>query len=118
MARPSHYWSRRQFVRTASGAGLAVLAGCGRLPWPAQAPTKAPRIGFLAPSIVDLPLFVQGLREFGYVEGQNIAIEPRFAEETVEQLLRPAAELVRLPVDVIVTVGTPAATAAKQATDT
>src|SRR5207244_3584263 len=62
--------------------------------------------------------FRQGLRELGYVEGQNIAIEYRFAEGRPERLPALAAELVRLKVDVIVAGGPPAPGAAKQATGT
>ena len=58
----------------------------------------------------------QGLRERGWVEGQNIAIEARFAEGRTDQLPALAAELVRLKVDLIATTSTPAALAAKQAT--
>ena len=58
------------------------------------------------------------LRELGYVEGQNIAFESRFAEGKIDQLPGLAAELVGLKVDVIVTSGTPASLAAKQATGT
>ena len=61
----------------------------------------------LGPSLTDNPhdleAFRQGLRELGYVEGQNIAIEYRFAEGQPERLPALAAELVRLKVDVIVT---------------
>ena len=60
--------------------------------------------------------FRQGLRELGYVEGQNIVLEYRWAEGQLERLPALAAELVRLKVDVIVTDGTPAARAAKDAT--
>jgi putative ABC transport system substrate-binding protein len=89
----------------------------------AQAPAKVPRIGFLsARPPTDNPYFLeafrQGLRELGYVEGQNIATEYRFAEGRPERLPALAAELVRLKVDVIVTAGTPAPLAAKQATST
>src|SRR5262249_44587125 len=59
-----------------------------------------------------------GLAERGYSEGQNIALESRFADGRVEPLTDLAAELVRLNVDVIVTWGTPAAHAAKRATQT
>jgi putative tryptophan/tyrosine transport system substrate-binding protein len=58
----------------------------------------------------------QGLRDLGWVEGRNIAVEARFAEGKTEQLPTLAAELVRLKVDLIVTSTTPAALAAKQAT--
>jgi putative ABC transport system substrate-binding protein len=60
----------------------------------------------------------RGLRELGWVEGQNITIEPRFAEGQTERLPALAAELVRLRMDVIVTSTTPAALAAKHATTT
>ena len=62
--------------------------------------------------------FRQGLRELDYVEGQNIAIEWRHSEGRVERLPAVATELVRLKVDVIVTGGTPALLAAKDATNT
>jgi len=60
----------------------------------------------------------QRLRELGYLEGQNIAFESRFAEGKTDRLPGLAAELVALKVDVIVTSGTPASLAAKQATRT
>lgn len=89
----------------------------------AQQSRKVPRIGCLlpgSPSTVGhlVEAFRQGLRELGYVEGQNIAIECRWAEGRVERLPDLAAELVRLNVDVIVTAATPAIQAAKQATKT
>jgi putative ABC transport system substrate-binding protein len=60
----------------------------------------------------------EGLRGLGYVEGQNVAYEARFAEGKTERLPALAAELVRLKIDVIVATGGPAAVAAKQATST
>jgi len=89
----------------------------------AQTPPKVPRVGFLHPlSPTDDPhlpeAFRQGLRELGYVEGQNIAIEYRFAEARPDRLPALAAELVRLKVDVIVTAAPAAPEAAKQATNT
>jgi putative ABC transport system substrate-binding protein len=60
--------------------------------------------------------FQQGLHDFGYIEGQNIVIEYRYANGNLERLPDLAAELVRVPVDVIVTSGEPAALAAKRAT--
>jgi putative ABC transport system substrate-binding protein len=62
--------------------------------------------------------FREGLRELGYVEGQNIKIESRWAEGNYDRLPGLAADLVRLKVDVIVTYGTPASQAAKRATGT
>jgi putative tryptophan/tyrosine transport system substrate-binding protein len=65
-----------------------------------------------------LEAFRQGLRDLGYVEGQNLVIEYRYAEGKAERLPDLAAELVRLKVDVIVAGGTPAPLAAKHATST
>jgi len=89
----------------------------------AQAPAKVPRIGFLSSGSPTqtapyAEAFREGLRELGYVEGQNIAIEYRFAEGRPERLPALAAELVRLKVDIIVTTAGPAPEAAKQATST
>jgi putative ABC transport system substrate-binding protein len=89
----------------------------------AQQPKKTPRIGFLlAPSrsavSESLDAFRQGLRDLGYIEGQNIVIEYRYAEGKFERLPDFAAELVRLKVDVIATGGSPAIQAAKDATRT
>jgi len=102
----------------------ALAAGSLAAPRVAQAQQagKVPRIGFLffgspGPS-PELAAFRQGLRELGYIEGQNIPIEYRFASGRVERLPELAAELVRLKVDVIVTPATPASLAAKQATST
>jgi len=84
---------------------------------------KVPRIGFLSPGSLSsvtgrYEAFRQGLRELGYVEGKNIIIEPRYAEGKVDRLPPLAAELVRLKVDIIVTVTTPGVLAAKKATET
>jgi putative tryptophan/tyrosine transport system substrate-binding protein len=91
-------------------------------PGTAQAPAKVLRIGVLAPGCGTpspiLEPFLQGLRARGYVEGQTLAIEWRYAEGRAERFAELAAEMVRLPVDLIVAVSTPAALAAKQATAT
>ena len=84
---------------------------------------KAARIGMLLGVSPDfaapyMATFRQGLHELGYTEGQNIAIESRFATGNGAPLSDLVAALVRLPVDVIVTWGTPAALAAKHATST
>jgi putative ABC transport system substrate-binding protein len=87
----------------------------------AQRPAKIPRVGILrvdSPPQRTLDEFRQGLRELGYVEGQNIALEIRSAEEQLERLPALAAELVRLQVDVIVTHGIPGIRAARDATST
>ena len=87
----------------------------------AQQSGKIHRIGFLrsaAPPESYIEAFRQGLRELGYLEGKNIVIEYRYAEGKSGRLPDLAAELVRLPVDVIVIDGQGATTAAKNATKT
>src|SRR5713101_5145565 len=91
----------------------------------AQQAANIPRIGFLAPGSLSDPRFPrfpqafrQGLRELGYVEGQNIAIEFRWAETKYDRLPGLATERVRLKVNVIVATGAPAIQAAKHATET
>jgi putative ABC transport system substrate-binding protein len=87
----------------------------------AQPLGRMPRIRILRPPASSDPLteaFRQGLRDLGYVDGQNIRLEERFAEGQYEQLPALAADLVRLPVDVLATGGAPAIRAATQATAT
>jgi ABC-type uncharacterized transport system substrate-binding protein len=86
----------------------------------AQQAKKIPRIGFLSASRPQPQheAFRQGLRELGYVEGQNIVIEWGFAEGNLDRVSHHAVELVRLTLDVIVTGGPSATRAAKEATST
>ena len=89
----------------------------------AQPTKKVFRIGLLSgnrssPMPTNIEAFRQGLRELGYVEGQNLSVEYRFAEGKEERYAILAAELVNLGVDLIVTGGTAATLAAKQATST
>src|SRR6516165_10349037 len=103
---------RRDFIAGLGGAAAWPLAARAQGPL-----VRIPRIGIMD----DEPLwdnFRQGLRDLGYVENQNIAIEYRSAENKVDRLAQAARELVSLPVDVIVVTGTPAARAARQATST
>jgi putative ABC transport system substrate-binding protein len=101
-----------------------LLGGSAAAAWPvaarAQQPGKLPTIGFLgaAPSIESerVAAFVQRLRELGWVDGRNLAIEYRWAEGRNERYAEIAAEFVRLKLDVIVTSATPPTFAAKQAT--
>jgi putative tryptophan/tyrosine transport system substrate-binding protein len=110
--------SRRVFLGTLTGGLLAtsrIAEG--------QQTGKMFRIGYLGPSSPTAvsrftEAFRQGLRELGWVEGQNIVIEYRFAEGQFDRLPRLAAELARLKVDIIVAIPTPAAVAAKNATAT
>jgi ABC-type uncharacterized transport system substrate-binding protein len=89
----------------------------------AQQSRKVYRVGYLVPGAsVDaspaIEAFRQGLQALGYVEGQNIVIELRFSKGDAGQFPKFAAELVRLKVDCIVTLGLPAIHSAKQATST
>ena len=104
-------------VTLALGTLLAPLAA------DAQQAGKVARIGYVGVSSASAvphadEAFRHGLRDLGYVEGQNIAIEYRWAEGQLDRLPDLAAELVRLKVDVIVASSTPTALAAKNATRT
>ena len=104
--------------------GISLLAAClvlAPLASDAQPPGQIPRVGILTAVTASTTELVQAvlgqrLRELGYVEGQHIVLESRSAEEHYERLPALAAQLVARPVDVLVTWGTPATVAAKQAT--
>src|SRR5262245_36668658 len=107
---------RRQFITLLGGAAAA---------WPlaarAQQPGKLPTIGFMGQTTRSAAsewtaAFVQRLRELGWIDGRNVAIEYRWGEGRNERFAEIAAEFVRLKVDVIFTAGTPQVLAAKQAT--
>ena len=98
-----------------------LLALCGSID--AQQAGKIPRIGFLDPSTASgspvlLEAFRQELSKLGWIEGKNITVEYRFAEQKSERLPELAAELVRLKVDLIVVAGGQPAQAAKKLTTT
>src|ERR1043166_9440699 len=100
---------------------IALLGGAAGAPGGvrAQQARKMPRIGVLWPNPPATFEFLrQGLSDFGYVQGRNIEFEFRWAEGKLDQLPELAAELVRLQVDVIVTLAPQATLAAKQATQT
>ena len=106
---------RRQFITLLGGAGAWPFAAR------AQQPAKQPTIGFLGGQSRSTmshleAAFVQRLRELGWIEGSNIAIERRWVEGYDERAAEVAAEFVRLKVEVIVAGGTSNAVAAKQAT--
>ena len=110
--------NRRVFLSAVTGSLLAAPLAAE-----AQHARKAYRIAFLgstSPSgyARQMEAFRRGLRDLGYVEGQNLVIEFRWAQGTYERLPELAAELVRLKPDVFVTHGPPGALAAKRATDT
>src|SRR5262249_39013271 len=117
MDRKDTRMNRRRFL--AGVVGLMAPARAAR----AQSGRNVPRIGFLnaasySASTTRLEAFGKALREFGYIEDRNIAIEFRFADGALERLPALAAELVRRKVDLIVAGGPPAARAAKQVTTT
>ncbi len=108
-------------LRRAKLVGIAILGILlAESTADAQQP-RVPRIGFLSSSSAASPTleaFRQGLRDLGYLEGQSIAIESRWADGRYERLPDLATELVRLNVDVILAANTAAALAAKRATTT
>ena len=110
---------RREFITLLGVAAAASIA------WPlaaiAQQSGKLRTIGFLGPNTRSgasdwVAALAQRLRELGWIEGRTVTIEYRWAEGREERLAEIAAEFVRLKVDVIVTSGTPAVMASKQAT--
>jgi putative ABC transport system substrate-binding protein len=111
--------NRREFITLAGGAGLSAFAAR------AEPPAKVPRIGWIGFLPSDTPFvrelreaFRQGLAEHGYVEGRDVVIEYRSAEGKLERQVELAAELVGLPVDLIIAGNTAAVRAARQATTT
>ncbi len=109
---------RRELIRLLGGAAVA---------WPlaayAQQRGKLPTVGFLGPNTRSaasdwVAAFTQRLRELGWIEGRSITIEYRWGEGSSDRFAEIAAEFVRRKVDVIVTSGTSAVMAAKQATST
>src|SRR3954451_15311181 len=103
------------FVTLALGLLLAPLTGV------AQRPMSVPRIGVLNPRAGPVPSapldgFRQGLRNLGYVEGQNIMLEYRWGDGQEERLRDLATELVQLPVQVILAVSSTAVRSARHAT--
>jgi putative ABC transport system substrate-binding protein len=105
---------------------IIILTRCALLlalcvPAEAQQPQKIPRIGFLdtstaSASAVRLEAFWQEMRNLRWIQGKNIIIEYRFAEQDNKRMPELAADLVRIKVDLIVVVGTSAAVAARSAT--
>src|SRR5262249_17820279 len=114
--------SRRQILHAVGAVGLAAVAGGGRLPWQAQPPAKVPRIGYLATGTPGPDAHTgevqQGPPEEGYADGENIVVVYRHGTGRLDDLPDLAAELVRLPVDLLVATTTPAIRAAKEATST
>jgi putative ABC transport system substrate-binding protein len=106
---------------------LITLLGGAAAAWPLAARAQQPaakvlRIGILSPGMLaqsaPLEAFQRSLRDLGYVEGGNLAIDWKFSDERSDSLSANASELVRTKVDVIFAINTPAALAAKSATTT
>ena len=115
--------NRNQNHRPVLLCAIARLAHGLRFAVDAQQTGKIFRIGFLdastaSGSAVLVDAFRQELSKLGWIEGKNITIEYRFAEQKPERLPELAADLVRLKVDLIVVTATPSALAAKRATTT
>jgi putative tryptophan/tyrosine transport system substrate-binding protein len=124
VSRYDSWASKEQKMRRRDFLGVAGAAAAG---WPlsahAQSRQNIPRVGYLfsftqAEGDQLWQACRRGLQELGYVEGQNIVLEPRLAEGVHERLPKLAAELVQLKVNVIVAAATPASRAAKAATST
>jgi putative ABC transport system substrate-binding protein len=108
---------RREFITLLGGSAAAVSPVAAH----AQQPTKTSTIGYLGGTTAAIEsqrvaALLQQLRELGWIEGRNVAIEYRWLEGRNERAAEIAAEFVQLKVNVIITIGTPAALAAKQAT--
>ena len=117
---------RRTFLHTLSIALLAAPVTA------AQEPGKVARVGYLHPGryvpttgarrttggLLGLDILRQGLRDLGWIEGRTVIIETRFADDQAEKLSGLAMELVQIPVDVLLTVGTAATRAAQKGTST
>jgi len=108
---------RRQFATIGmAGAALLAFSKSNR----AQPPRKLPRIGWLSPGYsAGIPEdgFRQGVKEFGYIDGQNVIVDYRSAEAHYDRLAGLAADLMQLRPDVLVGIGTAVTTAIKDATD-
>jgi putative ABC transport system substrate-binding protein len=104
---------RRTFIGTLAGGLLAAPIAAA-----AQSGSKVHRVGYLSTAGSVFEPFRQGLRELGYVEGQNLVLDARLAHGRLDRLPALAAELVRMRPDVIAAVSSPAIRATKQATTT
>src|SRR5499427_9839514 len=122
---PTHLAREGRMTVTIGRRELLAALGSAAAAWPlaarAQQAGKIRAIGLLSPASRSpsvVPALFDALAELGWIEGKNLVVERRYAENRLERLPELAAELVRLNVDVIVAIGTPGSLAAKRATST
>jgi putative tryptophan/tyrosine transport system substrate-binding protein len=118
--------AKRMVMKLRVTTAIVVLLAAGVLAAEAQPSGRPARVGFLTPSpassfesgerLINREAFIGRLRELGWIEGQNLVVESRYADGAYHRLQALAAELVSVPVDVIFANSAPAALAAKQAT--
>src|SRR5918911_1108928 len=105
--------NRRQCLYGMGLTGLALLAGCQPLfPAPRTSPARLGYVGLAREPAPRFEAFRQGLRDDGWVEGENLLIESRYAENEPDQLRALVTELALLPVDILVALNYPCAAAA------
>src|SRR5438094_549292 len=120
------FLSRRRFLQGSLGlAGLGLLSGCGTPPTQAPRPPKLPTVGYVR--LGDPPAtgrnpnydaFVGGLQELGWVDGQTLTFQARLTEGRIDLIPDLVGELIRLPVDVLVSSGAVAAAVAAKTSST
>ena len=127
MERRGSCLSRRQFVLGTAGGTLGLLAGCTSRPAQGQPSSTVPRIGYLSAAPAGYPArhggphaeaFRQGLKQLGYVEGENLRVEYRFADLQFDRLPALSRRAGEAPVDVLVVGDTRSIQPARQATST
>jgi putative tryptophan/tyrosine transport system substrate-binding protein len=125
MPTPSDCHRRRAMLRTLPALGLAWIPMAASMLASAQPKPRVARVGLLSlypaptgPDAAEERGLREGLRENGYVEGKNIVIERRYADNRPDRLVAMANELVQMNVDVLLTGGQPAREAARRATST
>ena len=109
---------RRMLGGSLAVAGLGVLSGCGLASFPGTRQAGPRRIGFIdsLPNQTTFVPFREGMRDLGYVDGENVAIEYRTADGDLERLPALVADLVAFPVEILLAPNPIVARAAREAT--
>jgi putative tryptophan/tyrosine transport system substrate-binding protein len=118
---PTRHARRRLLQSSLVLGAVALLSGCAGFRLPGQQPAKIPRIGYLGVDSADNPTaqaFQAGLHELGYIDGQTLTMEWRFADGQEERLPDLMAELLSLPLDLLLTAGPVSTRVARDATRT